>query len=202
MFGNLGMGMYFGSMKTSESIEKKLKDPKTEIEDLLRDEDLLQEFRSQNEKVIDYFDRNKIKRLLDYIIKEPEVDEQEKGYKFPFLCSQIFGLEIDKIMKYFFITNKQIEEEQKEKEEKEKKEKKDSDDEEDNNENKEQDNNKKEENENIKKEEEKVENKEENKTEEEKERSKEEEAKKDEVKEEKKEEANEEKRKIIKKKQK
>jgi hypothetical protein len=27
-----------------------------------------------------------------------------------FLCSQIFGLEIDEIMKYFFITNKQMEE--------------------------------------------------------------------------------------------
>ena len=69
---------------------------------------------AQNEKLIDYFDKDKIKRLLDYIIKEQE-DEQNKGYKFPFLCSQIFGLEIDKIMKYFFITNKQLEEENKEK---------------------------------------------------------------------------------------
>ena len=204
---------------TSESIDKLLKDPKTTVEDLLKEEELLQELRSQNEKLIDYFDKDKVKRLLDYIIKEQE-DEKDKGYKFPFLCSQIFGLEIDKIMKYFFITNKQIEEEQKENEKKEKeekeKEKKDSDEEEENNKNREQDNNKKEENENIKKEEKKVENKEDNKPEEEKvenkeekkeekkeedkkdeedkNKSKEEEVKKDEVKEEKKEEVNEEKK--------
>ena len=122
MFGNFGMGMNFGGMKlTSESIDKKLKDPKTEVEDLLREEDLLQEFRSQNEKLIDYFDRNKIKRLVDYIIKEPEVDEQEKGYKFPFLCSQIFGLELDKMIEPFFVTNKQLEEENKKNEKKEEK---------------------------------------------------------------------------------
>ena len=121
MFGNFGMGMHFGSKFTSESIDKKLKDPKTEVEDFLRDEDFLQELRSQNEKLIDYFDRNKIKRLVDYIIKEPEVDEQEKGYKFPFLCSQIFGLELDKMIEHFFVTNKQLEEENKKNEKKEEK---------------------------------------------------------------------------------
>ena len=122
MFGNFGIGMNFGRMKlASESIEKKLKDPNTEVEDLLKEEDLLQELRSQNEKLIDYFDRNKIKRLIDYIIKEPEVDEQEKGYKFPFLCSQIFGLELDKMIDHFFVTNKQLEEEKKKNEKKEEK---------------------------------------------------------------------------------
>ena len=132
MFGNFAaMGLNFGNMKlTSDAIEKKLNDPNTTVEDLLREEDLLQEFRSQNEKLIEYFDKDKIKRLLDYIIKEPEVDEQERGYKFPFLCSQIFGLELDKIMEPFFKTNKEFEEENKKKEEsndvnKEKEEKKD-----------------------------------------------------------------------------
>ncbi len=118
-------GLNFGNMNlTSEAIDKKLNDPNTTVEDLLKEEELLQEFRSQNEKLIDFFDKDKIKHLLDYIIKEQE-DEQDKGYKFPFLCSQIFGLELDKIMKYFFITNKEFEEEKKEKEKKEKKEEND-----------------------------------------------------------------------------
>ena len=109
-------GLNFDRMNlTSEAIDKLLNDPKTTVEDLLKEEELLQEFRSQNEKLINFFDKDKIKHLLDYIIKEQE-DEQNKGYKFPFLCSQIFGLEIDKIMKYFFITNKQLEEENKDKE--------------------------------------------------------------------------------------
>ena len=106
MFGNLGViGLNFNKMNlSSEAIDKLLNDPNTNVEDLLKEEELLQELRSQNEKLIDYFDKDKIKRLLDYIIKEQE-DEQNKGYKFPFLCSQIFGLEIDKIMNKF-IKNK------------------------------------------------------------------------------------------------
>ena len=104
MFGLLGIppGINFNRMNlTSESIDKLLKDPKTTVEDLLKEEELLQEFRSQNENLINFFDKDKIKNLLTYIIKEQE-DEQDKGYKFPFLCSQIFGLEIEKMMKYFF----------------------------------------------------------------------------------------------------
>ena len=189
MFGLLGIppGINFNRMNlTSESIDKLLKDPKTTVEDLLKEEELLQEFRSQNENLINFFDKDKIKNLLTYIIKEQE-DEQDKGYKFPFLCSQIFGLEIEKMMKYFFLTNKQLEEEKekekKEKEEKEKNERDSNSDEINDNkiENDNKDSNKKEEGENEKKE--GKEKKEENK-EEKKEEKKEEEQKKEEVKEE------------------
>ena len=64
MFGNFGMGINFGNMNlTSEAIDKKLNDPNTKIEDLLREEELLQEFRSQNQKLIEYFG-NKLKSLI------------------------------------------------------------------------------------------------------------------------------------------
>ena len=117
MFGNFGVGM--GSNEPSESIKKILSDKNNTLEDLLRDEELLNELGSKNEKLIKYFDKEKIKQLLDYIIKEPEIDEnaeetkenKDKGYKFPFLCSQIFGLQIEELYKFFFMTNKQIEEE-------------------------------------------------------------------------------------------
>ena len=136
MFPGLGFlpGLNFGRMNlTSEAISKLLNEKNTTVEDLLKEEELLQEFRSQNQKLIDFFDKDKVKHLLDYIIKEQE-DEQNKGYKFPFLCSQIFGLEIDKIMNYFFMTNKQIkeEEEKREKEKKENEKDSDSDDNSDN----------------------------------------------------------------------
>ena len=129
MFGNFGlMGLNFGNMNlTSEAIEKKLKDSNTTLDDLLKEEELLQEFRSQNEKLINFFDKDKVKQLLDYIIKEQE-DEKDKGYRFPFICSQIFGLEIEKIMKYFFMTNKQIEEEKEREKEKQKEKERDLDD--------------------------------------------------------------------------
>ena len=101
--------------KPSESITKKINDSNTTLEDLLKEEELLQEFKSQNKDLINFFNKDKIKEMLNYITKE-QADEQEKGYKFPFLCSQIFGLEIEDLMKYFFITNKEMEELEKNKE--------------------------------------------------------------------------------------
>ena len=117
MFGNFGGG--FGFNKPSESIQKILSNKNKTLEDFLRDEDLLHELNSKNEQLFKYFDKQRIKNLIDYIIKEPEIDEKapetsenkDKGYKFPFVCSQIFGLELEELLKYFFMTNKQIEEE-------------------------------------------------------------------------------------------
>ena len=179
--------------KPSESITKKLNEPNTTLEDLLKEEELLQEFKSQNKDLIKYFNKEKIKEMLNYIIKEQE-DEQEKGYKFPFLCSQIFGLEIDELMKYFFITNKQMEElDKKDKEEKKEDNKEENKDNIDKNKTKEptnEENNQK--NENEKKEEKQEEIKSEEKTEEIKPEEKKEEIKPEEKKEEKKDEKNEE----------
>ena len=117
----------FNNYQPSEKIEKLLSDKGTTIEDLLKEDDILDEFRNLNKKLIDFFDKQKVKHLLEYIIKEPIIDEKDiekeenknKGLKFPFKCSQIFALEIEEIFKYFFINNKQM----KEQEEKDKKEK-------------------------------------------------------------------------------
>ena len=40
--------------------------------------------------------------MIDYIIKEPPNDSgHDKGYKFPWICSQIFNIGDSNIMKYF-----------------------------------------------------------------------------------------------------
>ena len=117
--------------QASNSVQKLLMNKDIILEDLLRDENLLDEFISQNNQLIKYFDNEKIKKLIDYIIKEPEINNEDieskenkdKGYRFPFICSQIFGLEINELFKYFFMTNKQIEEQLKKEKEKENKEK-------------------------------------------------------------------------------
>ena len=111
MFGKFMYGME-NMIKPSEAITKKLRDPNTTLEDLLKEDELLQELRNQNKDLLKFFDKEKVKQMLNYITKEQE-DQQEKGYKFPYLCSQIFGLELENIMKFFFITNKEMEESQK-----------------------------------------------------------------------------------------
>jgi len=100
----------------SESITKKLKDPNSTLDDLLKEEELLQELKSQNKDLINFFNKDRIKEMLNYITKEQE-DDINKGYKYPFVCSQIFGLENETIMKYFFITNKEMQELENKKEE-------------------------------------------------------------------------------------
>ena len=107
-----------GNIKSPKSIDKLLSEKNTTLEDLLKYENLLEEFNIKNEKLLNFFNKEKIKYLINYIIKDPQINENEieteesknKGYKYPFLCSQIFGLEIDELFKYFFMTNKQIDE--------------------------------------------------------------------------------------------
>ena len=91
------------------SIEKKLNSPDTTLEDLLIEDDLLSEIRNQNQKLIEFFDKDKIKSLVNYIIKEPKEDNDLIGHKFPFVASEILNSEEDKILYYFFNTKSEQE---------------------------------------------------------------------------------------------
>ena len=102
MFSNF---LFMGRNELSESIKEKLKSPETTLEDLLIEDELLDGLKSENNDLVNFFNKEKIKKMLNYITKEQE-DDQIKGYKFPFICSQIFELNIDKIMNYFFEQSK------------------------------------------------------------------------------------------------
>ena len=92
-----------------KTIEKKLNNQNTTLEDLLQEENIISEFRNQNEKLINFFSKDKVKKLVDYIIKEPKEDDLLKGHKFPFIASEILNSDEDKIVNYF-ILNKSEEE--------------------------------------------------------------------------------------------
>ena len=84
-FGNLGFlsGLTFNNMKlTSIEVEKKLDDPNSTLEDLLVEEEIIQELKNQNPKLLKFFSKDKIKSLINYIIIEPKEDDQLKGHKF------------------------------------------------------------------------------------------------------------------------
>ena len=105
-------GLNFNNMNlTSIAIEKKLNDPNTKLEDLLIEEDLIQEFRNSNEKLLKFFDKEKIKELINYIIIEPKEDDQIKGHKFPFVASEILNCEEKKIYNYFLLTEDELDKE-------------------------------------------------------------------------------------------
>jgi hypothetical protein len=73
------------------------------VEKLLDDDDCLQELKNFNEKLIKYFDHDKLKTLIDYITVMPtEQDGHDRGHKYPFIAGEIFNCEINQILDKFF----------------------------------------------------------------------------------------------------
>ena len=102
------------SILTGELDRKISENNKIPLEEILSDDTLIDEIQTQNKIVLKYLSKDKIKQMIDYIIKEPPNDSShDKGYKFPWVCSQIFNLGDANIMKYFLKTNKELEEEEK-----------------------------------------------------------------------------------------
>ena len=111
MFGNFGFlsGLMFNNMKlTSVEVEKKLDNPDTTLEDLLVEEELIQELKNQNPKLLKFFSKDRIKSLVNYIIIEPTEDDQLKGHKFPFVSSELLNCNDQNISDYFLMTNSEL----------------------------------------------------------------------------------------------
>ena len=116
MFGIYDFSNNEESIKNSEIINQKLDDITNppSLDDLLQLEGIIDELQNKNKKLINFFTKEKIKQMLDYIIKEPKSDDQLKGHKFPFICSKLFNIEEKNIMNYFHLTNKELSQLQKE----------------------------------------------------------------------------------------
>ena len=89
--------------QTSASIEDLLNNKSCTVDKLLDDDDCLQELKNFNEKLIKYFDHDKLKVLIDYITIMPtEQDSHDRGHKYPFIAGEIFNCEINQILDKFF----------------------------------------------------------------------------------------------------
>ena len=112
MIRNIGFkGINKKKPKLSDEINKKINEnPNLPLEDLLSEETLIDEIECKNELLYKYLNKEKIKQMVNYIIKEPPSNSShDKGYKFPWICSQIFNIEDRNIMKYFYKTNNELE---------------------------------------------------------------------------------------------
>ena len=110
MFNNYGFFSFSAFNNNSENINQKLSNEESPptLEDILIEEGIIEELQNKNEKLINFFNKEKIKQMLDYIIKEPKEEDQNKGHKFPFICSKLFNVEESKIMQYFLNTNQEL----------------------------------------------------------------------------------------------
>ena len=115
MLRNLGFkGLHKKKSNLSGSIEAKIRENNNvQIEDILCDDQVIDELQVKNKSLIKYLDKKeKIKEMIDFIIKDPpEGTGHDRGYKIPWVCSEIFKLGEPSIMKYFLKTNKELEEE-------------------------------------------------------------------------------------------
>jgi hypothetical protein len=89
--------------QSSASIEDLLNNKDCTVDKLLDDDDCIQEFKNYNDKLIKYFDHDKLKVLIDYITVMPsEADGHSRGHKYPFIAGEIFNCEINLIIDKFF----------------------------------------------------------------------------------------------------
>ncbi|CAI0397868.1 unnamed protein product [Linum tenue] len=88
-------------LSASSPVEAILDKENFTLEELLDEEEIIQECKALNSRLINFLrDRAQVEQLLHYIINEPPEDsESQRAFKFPFIACEIFICEIDVILK-------------------------------------------------------------------------------------------------------
>jgi hypothetical protein len=100
----------------SPAIEEKLKKADCHLDELLDEDEIIQEMKNQNSKLLNLyfifkiisFDKKNVKQLLDYIISEPQSDDHKRGHKYPFIASEILNCDVSKINEFFTATDSEL----------------------------------------------------------------------------------------------
>ncbi|XP_040991874.1 serine/threonine-protein phosphatase 6 regulatory subunit 2-like isoform X2 [Juglans microcarpa x Juglans regia] len=89
------------SLSASSPVESLLDKENFTLEELLDEEEIIQECKALNSRLINFLrDRAQVEQLLGYIVDEaPEDAESKRVFKFPFIACEIFTCEIDVILK-------------------------------------------------------------------------------------------------------
>ncbi|XP_015581310.1 serine/threonine-protein phosphatase 6 regulatory subunit 3 isoform X2 [Ricinus communis] len=89
------------ALSASSPVESVLDKENFTLEELLDEEEIIQECKALNSRLINFLrDRAQVEQLLRYIIEEaPEDTESKRAFKFPFIACEIFTCEIDVILK-------------------------------------------------------------------------------------------------------
>ncbi|KAL3522823.1 hypothetical protein ACH5RR_015657 [Cinchona calisaya] len=88
-------------LSTASPVETILDKENYTLEELLDEDEIIQECKALNGRLIDFLrDRAQVKQLVRYIVEEaPEDSEQTRTFKFPFIACEIFTCEVDIILK-------------------------------------------------------------------------------------------------------
>ena len=110
MLRNIGFRSHKKETKSLGIIDKKISSNENiPLEEILSEESVIYELKNENKVLIKYLTKDKVKQMIDYIIKEPPEDAAfDRGHKLPWVCSQLFNIENSPILKYFYKTNKEL----------------------------------------------------------------------------------------------
>ncbi|XP_047970585.1 serine/threonine-protein phosphatase 6 regulatory subunit 3-like isoform X2 [Salvia hispanica] len=89
------------ALSTSSPVESVLDKENFTLEELLDEEEIIQECKALNSRLINFLrDRAQVEQLVRYIVEEsPEDADNKRTFKFPFVACEIFTCEIDVILK-------------------------------------------------------------------------------------------------------
>ncbi|CDW85807.1 UNKNOWN [Stylonychia lemnae] len=99
------LGSFLDNMMSSHrsNIESLLDKEDTTLETLLLDSEVLTQCKWGNQRLVSYFDHDKVAEMIDFIIKmPPEGCTHDRGHKLPFIASEIFNCELSKLNDIFF----------------------------------------------------------------------------------------------------
>ncbi|XP_010458020.1 PREDICTED: serine/threonine-protein phosphatase 6 regulatory subunit 3-like isoform X2 [Camelina sativa] len=89
------------SLSASSPVETILDKENFTLEELLDEEEIIQECKALNSRLINFLrDKAQVEQLLRYIVVEsPQDADSKRAFKFPFISCEIFTCEIDVILK-------------------------------------------------------------------------------------------------------
>ena len=92
---------------STTKLEKKLIDINFPLEEFLKDDESIQCYKNMNSNlnIKKYFTPGKIKKLIKFIIEEPENDDYFRGHKFPYIACELLKTDCPYIQDLFVLTN-------------------------------------------------------------------------------------------------
>lgn len=109
---NINMRMNKNNTQIIHNAVNRMHKGELDVNDILDSEELSTDIKSNTSQLAGFFnDHKNIRQLLDYITKEPLVDEQKTGHKFPYYACEILCSDNPNILKNIFNEHKMEEEE-------------------------------------------------------------------------------------------
>ena len=96
--------------KLTTKLNEKLVDENFPIEEYLKNDKAIICFKYKNKNTKNYLTKDKIKKLIKYIIDEPKTDDYLTGHKYPYISYEMLKCDCPYIQDLFILTDEEYKE--------------------------------------------------------------------------------------------